>query len=46
MRDDLSDILLTIDIDTWKAVRSAPPHRPPWRRCAGLGDQAGDGRFD
>lgn len=31
LRDDFADIRLTIDIDTWQAVRSAPPHRPPWR---------------
>jgi hypothetical protein len=29
--DAFSDVVLTIDIETWKAVRSAPPHPSPWR---------------
>jgi len=31
LRDDITDILLTVDIDTWKAVRSAPLDPSPWR---------------
>jgi hypothetical protein len=31
MRDEFSDVVLTIDLESWKAVRTAPPNRPPWR---------------
>jgi hypothetical protein len=31
LTDDFTDIVLTIDIDTWKAVRRTLPDRPPWR---------------